>query len=201
MTGANLKSDVRTRAMAVILFALLASPVAIAQKQVKLFDLEGRAFDPLAARKAKAAVFIFVRHDCPISNRYAPEVQRLIQEFRPKGIEFFLVYSDPSSTIEQIRRHLKDYDYQTTALRDPEHSFVNLTGVTVTPEAVVFSPGKMVYRGRIDDRYIALGTVRSSPTIHDLADTLGTLLGGTEPVFRTTPAIGCYISDLRRDAK
>jgi peroxiredoxin len=195
MTGITL------RAVAVIMFQLLASLLASAQKEIRLVDLDGRSFDPLAWNNAKAVVFIFVRTDCPVSNRYAPEVQRLIREFQPQGIDFFLVYPDPASTVEQIRRHVKDYDYQATVLRDPEHLLVSRTGVTVTPEAVVLSAGKMVYRGRIDDRYLAFATVRPAPTVYDLADTLLALLKGPKPEFRTTTPVGCYISDLRRDPK
>ena len=30
-------------------------------------------------------VLIFISTDCPISNRYAPEIKRLHDEFAPKG--------------------------------------------------------------------------------------------------------------------
>ncbi len=113
MTGVILK------AVGVSMFLLLASLVAPAQKEIRLIDLDDRLIDPLASNNAKAVVFIFVRTDCPVSNRYAPEVQRLIGEFRPQGIDFFLVYPDQGSTVEQMRRHVKDYDYQATVLRDP----------------------------------------------------------------------------------
>ena len=44
-------------------------------------DLSGKAHDPFAS-PARARVFIFVRTDCPITNRYAPEVARLAQQFK-----------------------------------------------------------------------------------------------------------------------
>lgn len=185
--------------MVVLLF--VTGLVAATQKDVKLLDVEGRTFDPLAASTKKAAVFIFVRDDCPVSNRYIPEVQRLTRKFRLKGIDFFLVYPDPVSTVEQILRHSKEFGYEARALRDPEHSFVSYTGVTVTPEVVVLADGKMVYRGRIDDRYVAFGKVRPSATVHDLADTLDLLSRGERVEPRTTSATGCFISDLKRDPK
>src|SRR5262245_62043492 len=40
-------------------------------------DLEGHRIHPFQADDAKAIVFLFVNADCPISNRYAPEVRRL----------------------------------------------------------------------------------------------------------------------------
>ena len=39
-------------------------------------DLAGKPVDPLHANPGKPVVLIFVRTDCPISNRYAPTIQR-----------------------------------------------------------------------------------------------------------------------------
>jgi hypothetical protein len=41
-------------------------------------------------------VLVFVRTDCPISNRYAPELRRLQDRFAPRGMAFWLVYPDPA---------------------------------------------------------------------------------------------------------
>src|SRR5436190_5313008 len=43
---------------------------------LSVFDLSGHPVDPFAAPGAKATVFIFISTDCPISNRYAPEIRR-----------------------------------------------------------------------------------------------------------------------------
>src|ERR1043166_4081682 len=56
-----------------------------------VYDLDGRVFDPFQ-EKGAAIVFIFVSNDCPISNRYAPEVKRLHEKFHPKGVVFWLVH-------------------------------------------------------------------------------------------------------------
>ena len=40
-------------------------------------------------------VLIFVSTDCPVSNRYAPEITRLLEEFSPRGVRFQLVYPNP----------------------------------------------------------------------------------------------------------
>lgn len=42
----------------------------------------------------KELVLIFIGHDCPISNGYAPEVVRLCKEYTPKRIAFCVVYAD-----------------------------------------------------------------------------------------------------------
>src|SRR5262249_2279762 len=150
--------------------------------QFGLLDLEGKSVNPLADTGAKAVVFIFTRADCPISNRYAPEVRRLSASFTADRVKFWLVYPDPDTTASAIRQHLKEYDYGCDALRDPRHELVKATGASVTPEAAIFvldgSGARMIYRGRIDDQYVAFGKHRPAPTVRDLEDVLTAVIKG-----------------------
>src|SRR4051812_3883545 len=125
--------------------------------ELTLKDVDGHTVRPVSN---DTTVFIFTRTDCPISNRYAPEVRRIYQEFAPRGVKFWLVYVDPKQSAAAVREHLKEYDYPLTALQDPQHELVKLTHATITPETAVFAGGKLLYRGRIDDRYVAFGKSR-----------------------------------------
>ena len=175
----------------------LASTTA-ADRRVRVLDLADRIVDPLDQPGARAIVVIFTRTDCPIANRYAPEIQRLHRAFGPKQVAFRLVYLDAGEPVQAIRTHLRQYGYDIPALRDPRHVLVSLTGARATPEAAVFTAERrMVYRGRIDDRYVDLNKVRASPTRHDLREVLTALLAGTPVQPRTTDAVGCFIADLR----
>lgn len=148
--------------------------------------------------KAKATVLIFVRDDCPISNRYAPEIGRLQAEFEPQGIAFRLIHPDPEATAEGVEQHLKAYYSSMQALRDPAHRLVAWAGTSITPEAAVVSgPATLVYRGRIDDQWVELGQARPEPSTHDLRTLLLRLVAGEELTFEATPAVGCYIADLK----
>lgn len=159
-------------------------------------DLDGHAVDPLAGEHA-ATVLLFIASDCPISNRYAPELQRITDEFGPRGVAVYLVYPNPEDTAEVIERHRQDYGLRSTALRDPRHALVQRAGVDKTPEAAVFSGDRtLVYRGRIDDWYADFGKSRPEPTRHDLREVLEALLEGERPALRTTAAVGCYIASL-----
>ena len=179
-----------------------ASDAAVAEDaasaEVELLDLSGQPVDPFSESDAKATVFLFARTDCPISNRYAPTVRTLHERFSPQGVEFWLVYLDRDQPIDSIREHLREFGYPFNALRDLRHELVRMTGATVTPEAAVFVPGgRMVYRGRIDDRYVAFGKTRPAPTRHDLADALTAVLEGRAVETPTMTAIGCFIPDLQ----
>jgi hypothetical protein len=107
---------------------------------------------------------------------------------------FWLVYPEPSTTIEQIEQHRNEYHLRLQALRDPRHALVKMAAVKVTPEAAVFLPnGHELYRGRIDDRYVDFGKERPSPTTHDLDEVLKSVIGGKRIANSETRAVGCYI--------
>lgn len=178
----------------------LGSPEAEATKTsgVALMDLEGREYDPFESSQAHAIVFLFIRTDCPVSNRYAPEVRSLFHDYREQGVDFWLVYPDPGATVEAIENHLEEYRYPLPALRDPRLTLVDLTGVTITPEVAVLVPGlELVYRGRIDDRYVDFGNTRARATQHDLRQALDAVLSGEPVANPRTKAVGCFIADLR----
>src|SRR5437899_10131126 len=114
-------------------------------------DLSDKPVDPFST-KAHARVFLFVRTDCPITNRYAPEMERIAAEFPDRGVEFWLVYPDPDETVPSIETQIAQYRLPGRALRDPHHSIVRRAEATISPQAAVFDSGnRLAYSGRIDD--------------------------------------------------
>ena len=140
-------------------------------------------------------VYVFTTTDCPISNRYAPEIQRLSAQFGPNA-EFILVYPVAADTPQVIAEHKKKFGYALEHVRDTDRKLLKLTGVTVTPEVAVMNGSKMLYRGRIDDRYVELGRERPKPTTHDLQDALTAAIAGKPVATKETRAVGCILSDL-----
>jgi len=160
-------------------------------------NLEGRAVDPFAESRGRPVVLLFVRTDCPISNRYAPLVRKLSEEFRGAA-RFWLVYPDRSESSARIRAHLRDYAYSIPALRDPRHALVERAGATITPEAAVFDrSGKLLYHGRIDNEYEDFGRTRPTATTHELQDGIAAAVKGHAPASEHANAVGCYIADLK----
>ena len=153
--------------------------------------------DPFQTTDRQATVFIFIRTDCPISNRYAPAIQKLDREFGAQGVSFWLVYVDPRQSLAEVRQNFTSYGYHLHAVLDPKHTLVRLAGAQVTPEASVFSSqGRLVYHGRIDNSYVDIGQRLPAPTENDLELTLNAVLAGRPVPQKTTRAVGCYISDL-----
>jgi hypothetical protein len=151
---------------------------------------------PLVASEP-VRVLVFTTTDCPISNRYAPEIQRLAAKFSDHA-KFTLVYPVAADSADLIREHHRKFGYALEYVRDTTHRLVKQTGVTVTPEVAVMAGPRVVYRGRIDDRYIELGKDRIKPTRHDLEDALNALIAGKPVAQRETRAIGCFLPDLMK---
>jgi hypothetical protein len=140
-------------------------------------------------------VYVFTTTDCPISNRYAPEIERLAAKFGP-GVTFTLVYPVPSDSLARIREHKKRFGFSLPSIRDSQQVLVRQTGVTVAPEVAVMKDNELLYRGRIDDRYIEFGKDRAVVTQRDLENALTAAVAGKPVPVKETRAIGCFIPDL-----
>lgn len=180
---------------AAIISAFLLALCAPAQSG-EAVDLGGKPVDPFSSQ-ARGEVFLFVRTDCPITNRYAPELQRLGQEFRGRGVRFWLIYPDHTETESSIQNHVAQYHFPGEPLRDPHHMLVQRAHATVAPEAAVFdSAGQLIYHGRIDDRYVDIGKARQTAQVHDLEDAISAVLAGKPVAQPETRAVGCSLADI-----
>jgi hypothetical protein len=175
---------------------VVPASTSVAPESIVMLTSDGEQLRPMLPGKVK--VFVFVRTDCPISNRYAPELRRLFKLHSADEVTWWLVYPNPNVTAEDIAKHLAEFEYPCGALHDGDHQLVELTGATITPEVAVYGPtNDLVYCGRIDDRYVDFGRTRAKPTQHDLEDAIQAALAGesVEPFRRQ--AVGCYIEDLK----
>jgi thiol-disulfide isomerase/thioredoxin len=180
--------------IAAVWLATFASNSAGAQNTA--FDLGGSPVDPLKSAGGKVVALVFVRTDCPVSNRYAPTIQKLSASLAGK-VAFWLVYPSKSESAEMIRKHELEYGYKIPALRDPQHFLVKQSQVEITPEVAVFDPrGHLVYHGRIDNLYEDIGRARTVATTHELEDAIAAALNGKSLVESATHGVGCYISDV-----
>ena len=159
-------------------------------------DAKGAAQTPFELKGAVASVLIFVTHDCPISNAYARELERLRHDYAPQKFRFQLIYVDPDLKLDTLEKHNSEYGLTNyTSILDSSHALVKATGAAVTPEAVVVGAnGKILYRGRIDNLYSAFGKSRGQATERDLRQALDAILKGRPVPNPRTKVIGCYIS-------
>ncbi|MFM2126103.1 MAG: hypothetical protein RL328_2554 [Acidobacteriota bacterium] len=143
----------------------------------------------------KAVVVFFTMTDCPLSNGYVPEMNRLRAEFDGRGVAFYAAHSDPAVAGEVVKKHAAEYGLTFPVLLDAKLALAKAAGATTVPEAAVFSAsGELLYLGRIDNRMADITRRRASVTEHELRDALDAVLAGRSPKVVRTKAVGCSIN-------
>lgn len=185
-----------------VLLLIAASSVQAQDRQtvpdvsLTIKDIAGHAQTPFKADEQTVSVLFFILQDCPVSNRYAPEMARIVQDYKSKPVRFYLVYVDETASVKEIEQHGREFNLPgVPVIHDAGHQLVAATGASITPEvAVVGQKGAIAYRGRIDNLYEALGKPRRVVTEHDLRNALDAVLQNKSVPVARTSAIGCYIT-------
>ncbi len=177
--------------------SLLALAISTGLTTPFAIDVDGHPVTELAPPGARAVVLFFAASDCPISNRYVPEIQRMATQFEPLGVRVWFVYPNPGDDVKAVRAHNVEFAITANTALDTRQTLTRMAQVTITPEAAVFVPQgtrlREVYRGRIDDRYMSLGTERPQATHHDLEEAIRAVLADKPVPPPAGPPIGCSI--------
>ena len=164
-------------------------------------DVDGNSVPLLPAAGGQVAVLVFVASDCPISNRYLPELVRLRSAVTAQGVAFWFVYPNLTDTAATVHAHQRTYGATGDVLRDGDQKLARLTGAKVTPEAAILvrhgADLQVVYAGRIDDRYLSIGKERPQATRHDLVEAIQAAVAGRSVAAPAGPAVGCGIVGTR----
>lgn len=163
----------------------------------QLTDTQGHIVTQLSPSGARIVVLVFAATDCPISNRYIPEIARLEQIFSTAGVAFRWVFPNPDDTAPVVRKHNEEFSIHSPSLIDAEQKLVRMAHVAVTPEAAVFrvegTELRETYHGRIDDRYVAFGRERPQATRHELEEAIQAALAGKPAPLPGGEPVGCSI--------
>ncbi len=176
---------------------LSAALHAGAAPEFTLTDSAGAIHTGAEWQKASAVVLYFITTDCPVSNSYVPEMNRIARDYESRGVRFYGVIADTDTALGAVRKHVQDFGYTFPVLLDPRQTLVKLTGAGVTPEAALLTHGgEMKYLGRIDNRVESFSVHRQQATQHELRDALDAVLAGKQPAKAAAPAVGCTINRL-----
>jgi hypothetical protein len=161
---------------------------------LSVHDVDGRIQHPLRPDET-ARILFFIAPDCPIANSYAPEIQRICGDAKSRGIGCSLVYVDPQLDVAGALKHRLEFGYAGfPAILDSSNRIAEAAGATVTPEAVVIAhDGRILYRGRIDNRWTGLGQQRRQTTVFDLKNALDQIVARKPVTLPETKPVGCFI--------
>src|SRR4026209_2728591 len=110
-----------------ILTALSVTPVAVR-------DIDGKPWTLLSPARGQLGVLFFVASASPISNRYAPEIQRVCSDYQSRGVRCFAVYPD-APDVRTVIGHREEYGFGALvpAVIDRARSLVRAVRPHVTP--------------------------------------------------------------------
>lgn len=168
--------------------SLVAEPPAVPPAPLPEIDWAGQ----------KISVLFFLLHDCPISNSYVPEMNRIARHYANRGVQVVAVYSDSDLALDAAQQHAREYKLEFPFVIDTDKKLVTSTGTKIAPQvAVLNNLRELLYRGRIDDLYGDIDKKRPAATQHDLQDALEDVIAGRKPKQAHLPGIGCPIEDRR----
>lgn len=141
-------------------------------------------------------VWVFLAPLCPICQDYTYYLNALHEQWsalESPGVELVGWFPNPAVTDASIAEFAERYAVEWELARDTV-GWSEAVGARYTPEAVLVSPGgEVVYRGRVNDLYYALGRHRTIPRSSDLALAVEQALSGQAVDPKATDAIGCPI--------
>ena len=158
---------------------------------LQLRGIDGRYYRPLSEKGT--SVLIFTTRECPISNAYAPEINRIAKEYSSRKVRLYLVNVEPGVKPAEVKRHAIEYRIASPVLLDERQALARAVGAKVTPEAAVLRSGKLMYLGRIDDQFFALGGRRPKVSSRDLRDALEAVIAGKKVRAPQVRAVGCLL--------
>jgi peroxiredoxin len=191
--------------MVCVAMAVIVGPNALAAdelprlRDVALTDLSGKKHILGGSSPRKLTVLVFLGTQCPISNSYAPALKRLFDTHPGADVDLLGVHCDPDVSPEIAQTHAGEYELRFPLVLDHDQRLAQACGVKAVPTAIVIDAGgRLLYRGRIDNRFVALGQRRPEATVFDLQRALESALAGQQPDPSTTEAVGCPLPLLRR---
>jgi mono/diheme cytochrome c family protein/peroxiredoxin len=181
---------------ALLAIALVAAAAAwSAPPEFSLRDTGGALHTPAEWRGHPLVVLFFVTTDCPVTNRYVPEMNRIREAYAARGVLFFAVQSDVTIPEPKVVGYARDFRYGYPLLLDPRQTLVRLAGATTTAQvAVLTAEAQLLYLGRIDNRVEDFGSERPAATESDLREALDAVLAGKPVPHPRTKSIGCAIN-------
>ena len=161
---------------------------------VRVTDVKGQHHRiGVSTGKVQPAVLVFLDTACPVATRYVPTLNALHAEAAARGVALYGVLSNPAITWRASADFVDDFGIAFPVILDSAGDLALRLGPRVMSEAFVVSTGdRVVYRGRIDDRFAAVGRLRTRIASHDLRTVIEALADGGEPEPYETEAIGCF---------
>src|SRR5262245_9220457 len=166
-----------------------------------LHDFRGKSYALADFAEKEAVVVYFLGTECPIAKLYGPRVQKLADQFGPRGVAFVGISSNVQDSLAELAAHARMHEISFPILKDLGNKLADKFGATRTPEVFILDRERKVrYAGRIDAQFTfgtGVGLAQPQEQRADLALALDELLSGKEISVPLTEPKGCLIGRAR----
>jgi len=209
----NFRTRCLIRAMLAILIPLAAAfaadnPPTLAigaqAPEFKLPGVDGKAYTLADFASSKVLVIIFTAVHCPTAEVYEGRIDRLVAEYRNKGVGFVVIqpnspkalrldemgYTDLGDSFEDMQERAAYRHFKYPFLYDGETQEISRKyGPTATPHVFVFDQNrKLRYQGRIDNN-----PREAYAKVPDAKNAIEAVLAGRPVAVEKTPSVGCSV--------
>jgi peroxiredoxin len=159
-------------------------------------NVDGRTVSLEDFKGAKAYLVIFMCNHCPYVKHVAPQLAKLANDYREKGVAIVGINSNdvathPDDSPEKMAQEVKSRGYAFPYLFDETQKVAHAYRAACTPDFYVFDKDqKLAYRGQLDESRPDSGIPLSG---NDLRAALDAVLLGMPAAAEQKPSIGCNI--------
>ena len=180
---------------------LAAEPAApLPDESLALRSVDGSVipFADLVGPDGRAVCFAFLHPSCPLAQEYGPVLGQLAAEFADDRIRFVGVICECDDPRE-VAAYGREFGIPFPIHLDTDFSLAQALDATVTPEVVLVDRDRRIlYAGRIDDRYKVRGVMSPGEPDRELRVAILDLVAGREIHVPRTKAVGCPIDRPER---
>lgn len=134
-------------------------------------------------------ILVFMNAECPICKKYGGHWKSMLKDSLP------LVFVFPGDQSKAQIRELMAYDSVPDGqiISDTEFEITRFYDAKVTPQAIILENGSVRYSGKIDNRFINLGTSKSKATVDYIRNALNSLNKNELVEEPSNKPVGCLI--------
>lgn len=196
------------RRTAIAILTILICPVSLTSQAneatgptvigLRMLDVAGKIHQLGDRDGSRGVALVFLSPECPVSNQYLPELNRIAKQFADQPVEFYGVVADPTISREKVKDYCRDFGIEFPVFFDAAGLLARVCQPSHVPQAfVVDSQGAIAYRGRIDDQYTAVGRRKEQASEHDFSDAIGAVIAGNAPKVASTEPVGCRLEPFK----
>ena len=173
----------------------------LAQEPVQTVDLLGvRAVESngdvvklgVENKRAYPVALVFIDIGCVISQRMIPRLNEISADAKSLNVQFFGVVSNPKVHWQEAEEFKKEFSIEFPLLYDGNGDLAHRFNPTVVPEAYVVNIyDELIYHGRINDQYAAIGKYNKEVRHPDLINAIKAASKKEKPEVSYGEAKGC----------